>query len=188
MYTKILERETLQMIKRGFLNSTVENLLTIVNECFENSYDSILDESNPTYRENFQYTFRQRLLQQKNHESFVDSDLNFDDLTDAIENSIYMIAFYLIEENDINYSDNDDYTIEDNTLYKKLIDDYSMRAVWNNLSYNKETDILTINTSNIFGINTSIDIMIFKINDKGYISNLLLMTFKKIMDEIVIFN
>lgn len=183
MYTEKLRKELLDMIKKGYLEADEQKLKTIALDVYNDDFDFILFNDYECNREDVVNIIREKAINHSSNGRFVDSDLNFSDLTEALEYSIYKLAFNLIESYDSSFDvNNDDYNAEeDNSLYKELIDDYAARCIWCDLEYNQVSDYLLISTNNIFGIRVDAKVKLSELANKKVICDLLL----SILDDII---
>lgn len=186
MYTEKLRKEMLEMIKKGYLKADEQRLKTIALDVYEDDFSFILFDAYECEGEDLVNVIRNMIINRAPEGRFTDSDLDFTVLTEALEYSIYKIAFALIESYDPSFDINNvNYDVEkDNSLYRELIDDYSARCIWCDLEYNKDNDFLIISTNNIFGINVEAKLKLSELTDKLIMRDLLLSVLKDIISRI----
>ena len=174
----IIEKRLMDLVKSEVKKASIGDLNYAANEGFEGAYKFILCESMDCELIEVPEKIRKRFIE--NDDSFfTDSDLIFADLTEAIELSLYKTVIYLVEELAENYSEDNDYDIEENELYIELMDIYSAYVTWCDFKFDRERDTLSITTYNFLDYKVSMELEISRMNDKNYICNLLINSIQK---------
>lgn len=175
----IIEKEIVNLIKREVAKASAEKLRGIAEDAFEDSYEFILCDSMGCELDEIPVKLRGRLIK-NNSSNFTDSDLVFSDLTEAVEHFLYTVSINLVEEFAENYSDDDNYDIEDNDLHRELMDIYAASVTWCDFEFNRESDRLTVTTYNFLDFKVQIDFEISRMNEREYICDLLIAKLKEV--------
>lgn len=186
MYTEILRKELLEKIKEQFTHCSKEDLVEIVEGVLDNDFEFILCDSNDCEIDDLGDIFSKRLSVISNKGRYTDSNLDFSDLTEAYEYSMYKIAFALIETIDSRYSEDDCYCAEDdNELYKELLEDYAQRCIWCDLEYVESSNCLNTYTTNVFGIKSSITLDLNKFYNRECTRDAMITSFENLMASLL---
>lgn len=177
----IIDKEIVNLIKKEISTISTEELNDIVSDSFENSYEFILCDSIDCTLDEVPNILRNRLIKE-NSKHFIDSDLKFSDLTEAIEHFLYNVSIRIVEEHANNYlEDDDNYDIEDNELYIDLMNIYDASINWCSFDFNRDEDKLTIITHNFLNFEMQIDFEIARMNEKEYVCDVLIAKLKEVL-------
>lgn len=174
-----LNKEVIQLIKERLNLTSTEDLKEIGIDAYENSYEFLLCESMDCEEEEIADKIRERLIE-KGENIFTDSDLEFSDLSESIELFLYKVSIDLIEDLADNYSEDDDYDMESNSLGIELMEVYASSATWCDFIFNRNEDTLTVNTTNYLDFNVQITFDLSRMSEKEYVTDILLNELKRI--------
>lgn len=184
MNTVLADKKVIELIKKGFSEASNDFLKNILEDVFENSYEFILCDSNCCELEELPTVIGNR-LEEKNESSFIDSELEFSDLTDSIEHSIYKALAFIVEKYDESYSEDIEYDMEeDNQLCRTLIDIYAASCIWADFRFDKESDMVAFTTYNILGTPVIFKFDIAHMGDKEYICEVLATSIQNLINNL----